>query len=229
MTRNDAMKLLQEIGLQFIPEEKEVRPDRRESLKLFRRAVGTLSGNEEMTRKPCPGCGTAERWAARRSDKVCRECAAKISGYDALVKKRERTGDKEYALPERADRWPYFHFKGRIREDFSSPDPLNDVLRGWLWKAACLMGRAAPDGRHYDLPRIPGRAWADGSSSMLARRFTDDEVAAIEGLDAAIRKVVQLAFAAGVRDGTDLLGSMADGSITADEFNKKSLRLQEER
>lgn len=181
------------------------------------------------TSAPCHGCGSTE---PHLKDKVCSSCAKQLKTYAQIVDAQAAGEERKImAMPERDYAIPY------MRHEISGPNS-ESPIRGPLHGLAMLLSEPTTeristydnDKGHYiddaflwDHRDSRSRhEWLTfrAINPVAARLLRELQVAIRDGLDAAHKK--------GSSTGRNLLLSLADGTITNDEFNERAARLDSE-
>lgn len=188
------------------------------------------------TTKPCEGCGTTD---GRPIGQVCRRCR-ELLAEAALA--RAAAAAKQAVIPMSvpADAsWPSFtlpvreggHVAYEQRLDQRLERALQAVCRG-LWEVipddvAHERMPVDPTSRHGWRLSVPDLLAVDYQSSYRHRRASaliDPAAAdAVRQLDAVLRETFAAIYRSGVEQGTNLLGQLATGQVSADDFNKKTV------
>ena len=165
---------------------------------------------------PCHGCGST---LTHRTGQVCDDCRAALREHREIMAQRAATKgavvmlskERAYALP----RLP--HLPGR---GFGDEPP---IQTGFLALVAALSTKAAYDSGAPQIFRKPPKdtSLEEWRTNVL---INPDHAKVLGDTYEAIRVSLEHAYAKGHAEGRNLLGQLASGQITADQFNDTAIR-----
>lgn len=168
------------------------------------------------TRKPCEGCGEEDY---REVGRVCRSCETLLNEAREARERQKRQEEKVCAIwHTRNYALPSYYGKG-IDSKISSE--LRDSL---YWLVGHLVEPVLQGGWSKDpirLVRYPNSERGDWMQQVLIH---PEAALAVQGLDAAIRSVIQSQYERGFQDGNQLAVGLASGAVSMDQFNEAVTR-----
>lgn len=169
-------------------------------------------------RKPCPGCQGTDS-IRKSADTVCNDCARLLQlAKDRLAEDAARdtgeitvlTKERYYALPA------CYPAEGSIEHD--NHDRLKKALHSLIWSLS------RPCREHSNEEHLEVPTWTDSSRDWgIYRTMRRDQAEMIVALDAAIRAAVDDVSASAYEKGRNLLMSIAEGRVSMDEMNERSI------
>lgn len=169
--------------------------------------------------QPCHGCGSTQ---THFTGQVCDDCAKALREHREIMVQRAAVKDavvmsskeREYALP-RLSHLP-------SNRDNANPYP----IQGGFLKLVGFLSTEAP----YDssAPQIFRKPPKDTSYEEWRTnvRINPDHAKVLGDTYEAVRVALEHAYSTGHADGKNLLGQLAAGHMTADEFNNKAIRAE---
>lgn len=171
---------------------------------------------------PCHGCGQVpSAWNGRAKDQVCNVCATNLALAKKVAEDQTRADLRVVTVPTAPHWLPYLH-RSRSRPDRAD-------VQAELWKLAILCSVPA-----MSIPAVKAQRLVpllDGDrTDWSASRIEDyrsipaavaDQFAVLYN---ALRHELVDCYNEGKREGQNLLGQLASGDITANEFNDLTLR-----
>lgn len=155
----------------------------------------------------CPGCGAND---ANPFEGLCDACATLLA--------RARTTLADEARPHCLDRY-------LVSSVYPSDDAgaAADALLELIVDVAAATGprRRRDRGRGRVLTTDRSRASSGGHTGMPTVELDDGQAKAVVALGAAIRKLTDAMYAQGRKDGRDLLGTLARGELSVNDFNER--------
>jgi hypothetical protein len=180
------------------------------------------------TEAPCDGCGEG---GGREKGKLCRSCQDLIKEARAARDRQAAITDRVlYRIPSSDHGLSAYYIRQQSTSGARDQSSRNRV-RDLLMQLTTLIGEprsGPPNHAHappalYDRTTGPNQSDRDGMSSWYARDLwmTPELAMALNMLDQAIETALIQTFAAGVDMGSSLIGQLASGAISAEDFNKK--------
>lgn len=166
---------------------------------------------------PCHGCGST---LAHFTGQVCDDCAKALREHREIMAQRAATKDavvmqskeRSYALP----RLP--HLPPRPADELDYP-----IQSGFLKLVEALSVKAPYDQSAPQIFKKPPNdsSYEEWRTTVL---INPDHAKVIGNTYEAVRVAINHAYSVGHADGKNLLGQLASGRITADEFNDRAIR-----
>ncbi len=191
--------------------------------------LDSKTGQQRITRKPCPGC--RER-STRPAEEVCHRCKELLREAREMRERQKQDARQLYRAPAPND-WPRIFIPG-VRWTGGDYQNCLDyrltgalaalawrVLEGVSWEVVHERQPAGSSG--YELePIYTDRAMPGYDRQRLPVLALPDDIARIRALDEAIRAAIATAEATGTTRGSSLLGQLAAGGLSVEDFNKKT-------
>lgn len=182
-----------------------------------------------FTNAPCHGCGSI---ALHRKNSVCDTCRGQLTTYASIVQKQaESSESRVFAMVERSYAIPYMSYENE------GNNGNQDRVRGPLLDLSMLLSEPTrahvttyQDGiGHIDDAYLWVYEKNRQRHEWIVHRSMNPVVASVlRKLQVGVRDALAAAHKSGAREGRNLLMSLADGSITNDEFNTRAARLDGE-
>jgi hypothetical protein len=174
------------------------------------------------TKNVCPGCGEARQSGDGPFGSVCSNCSGLIDRAKATADDRYLTYSLHTNLISTV--WP-----DSSVDEGNAPRDAAEKLLDTIARIAQAKGpRKGPDelhdGRGIRLP--PKRTNTGGGKVSI--QLDESQRKAVEALGAAIKAFAMAMYNQGRRAGRDLLGSLASGQVTIDDFETKHQRWVDE-
>jgi len=185
--------------------------------------VDSRTGQQRITRKPCPGCG--ER-STRPAEEVCHRCKELLREAREMRERQKRDARQLYRAPTLND-WPRIFIPGVhwTGDDYQNclDYRLTGALAALAWRVLERVSwevvherQPAPSSRYELEPIYTDRAMPGYDRQALPVLALADDIARIRALDEAIRAAIATAEATGTIRGSSLLGQLAaDASATS--------------
>lgn len=208
------------------------------------------------TRKPCPGCGEADRY--RHADSVCSECKEALKeygAYEARVKVQIERGDKRLvSVADCAHWWPGFYYGGPccrldgfdetrdgLRELFDQlaklvceplpkgyyPGDARAKAHKQLYRPEVVLDPDSPRDPHYR-PRLHYPS-SDSEHGGWSCALVDPALAdVLQGLWDHVARFAHMSYLGGVQDGRNLLLQLASGGLSTDDLAEEDMNRAKE-
>ena len=182
------------------------------------------------TKKPCPGCGEVP-FHFRDADKVCKHCQDLLELAKTISVRRSSKKFDIVRLPHAPHGLPYiYHGNPRgYHRDYSDDSTLKylDLFRRTFFDLHDVLGERVIADIRGILPIVPKTEcmnYETATSVKLPKGAAD----LLCKLYVAAEQMVEGAYQEGYRDGHDLIGGLADGRVSIQEFNDKTLGKEDE-
>ena len=184
-------------------------------------------GRTGRTHAPCPGCGrTFKRGMSRPKDQVCSPCRRLL--LEALAA-REQAASCQDEQPYHCGMYGYYEGTYSLG---SFEDGIRYRLEYAMRDLLLAVSRSAPAAFDYATQRaaslLPAKEPAYGRMQRTLRLVRPDLAERIEALDVVIREALIDASATGQEKGSNILLSLATGTLSIDAFNKATLKKDED-
>lgn len=181
-----------------------------------------MRAKKGYTFDPCHGCGEVpDGYEGRKKDAVCSNCRQTLNLAKKAADDQKLRGDAiVVAIPTQSHWLPYLLERGSF-------DERNAIQRAF-WAVALASSAPHLDGGLRQAKYLVTSRSGDHSPWSAYgpedfRLMPAGVATSLDVLYSAIRKGLETCYSEGKKDGSNLLGQLASGGITADKFNDMAL------